>query len=70
MSEASTAAIERHYTPAEIAKAWQVSPRTVQRLFEREPGVLVIGNGRRRRRTLRVPATVLERVQRRLSRGR
>ncbi len=62
---------ERHYAPVEIAKTWSLSADVVRRLFEREPGVLVVGGqtrGKRRYATLRVPESVLERVHRRLSR--
>ena len=37
-----TTALERHYTPDELAAIWSLSADTVRRLFEREPGVLVI----------------------------
>lgn len=66
----SFGAMERHYTPEEIAKAWGVSADTVRRVFEDEPGVLLIENhragSRRRYRTLRIPASVVDRVHRRL----
>lgn len=57
---------ERLFTPAEIAEAWKVSTRTVQDLFRNQPGVVRIGNqlpGRRRRTILRIPESVVERVQ-------
>jgi hypothetical protein len=62
----------RHYAPAEIAELWSLSVDSVRKIFENEPGVLVIGNsvsGRRRRSytTLRIPQQVVERVHRRLS---
>lgn len=61
---------ERHYTVAEIAEAWSLSPDVVRRLFEREPDVLVIRDdaprGKRRYTTLRIPKSVAERVHRRL----
>jgi len=62
----------RHYSPAEIAELWSLSVDTVRRMFENEPGVLVLGNGQPRRAkrsytTLRIPAHVAERVHRRLS---
>jgi hypothetical protein len=64
-------AIERHFTAAEVAELWAVSADTVRRAFEREPGVLVIGDPsprhKRRHVTLRIPASVLDRVHRRLS---
>lgn len=62
---------ERHFTVAQIAEMWQLSPDSVRRLFEREPGVLALGSDhstgyRRRYTTLRVPESVLARVHRRL----
>ena len=63
--------IERHYAVTEIAEMWSLSPDKVRELFEKEPGVLVIGerSPRHKRRyvTLRIPQTVLERVHSRLS---
>ena len=63
----------QHYSPAEIAERWNLSVDSVRKLFEDEPGVLVIGNttprrGKRSYTTLRIPEHVLERVHRRLSR--
>lgn len=63
---------ERHYSPAELSKAWGLSPDTVRSLFGGEPGVLAIGErnlkGKKRRYvTLRIPESVAERVYRRLS---
>lgn len=64
---------EPHYTPAQLAKLWNVSGRTIRRLFYDEPGVLKIGeSGRRRKRdhiTLRIPESVAARVYRERSRG-
>jgi len=57
---------ERHYTVAEIAAMWNLSKDTVRRMFQSEPGVLVLGScssGRKRRyHTLRIPQAVMERV--------
>jgi hypothetical protein len=62
---------ERHYAVADIAELWSLSPDVVRKLFEREPGVLVIGDpgphGKRRYTTLRIPGSVVERVHHRLS---
>ena len=62
---------ERHYVVAEIAELWSLSPDVVRRIFEREPGVLVLGDhgsrSKRRYHTLRIPESVMERVHRRLS---
>jgi hypothetical protein len=62
----------RHYSPAEIAELWNLSVDSVRKLFENEPGVLVLGNatprrGKRSYTTLRIPEQVLERIHRRLS---
>lgn len=62
----------KHYTVAEIAALWSLSDDAVRKIFEKESGVLVIGDTRpslRRRRytTLRIPQDVVERVHRRLS---
>jgi hypothetical protein len=63
-------AIERHYSAEEIGKLWGLSPRTVRRMFEHEPGIIVFGNNgsmkKRRYLTMRIPETVLVRVHRRL----
>ncbi|MDA2914395.1 hypothetical protein MYX77_10675 [Acidobacteriia bacterium AH_259_A11_L15] len=68
--ELPTAIGERHYTVDEIAEAWKLSRDKVRRLFENEPGVLVLENrgafSKRRYRTLRIPESVAERVYRRL----
>jgi hypothetical protein len=66
----SGAAMERHFTPDELGKLWNLSADTVRRLFEREPGVLVIertGARAGRYRTLRMPESVVTRVHRRLT---
>jgi transcriptional regulator GlxA family with amidase domain len=64
-----TASVEQHYSVAQIAERWGLSEDTVRRLFENEPGVLVIETARsrpsrRRYRTLRIPESVIERVHR------
>jgi hypothetical protein len=67
----ASAHIERHFAVAEIAEMRNLSPDRVRKMFQDEPGVLVIGdrNPRHRRRyvTLRIPYAVLQRVHRRLS---
>jgi hypothetical protein len=66
----TAAATERHYTPEELGKTWALSPDTMRRLFENEPGVLIIQKGKssgRRYRTLRIPESVAARVHRQLS---
>jgi hypothetical protein len=61
---------EAHYTVAEVAEMWKLSADTVRKVFENEPGVLVIGTaggrGKGGYRTLRIPESIVERVHRRL----
>lgn len=63
--------IETPYTVAEVAGMTGFSPQTITRLFEREPGVLIINREhterKRRYRSIRIPRAVYERVVRRLS---
>jgi hypothetical protein len=33
---------EQHYTPAEVAKLWRLDVETVRRIFQDEPGVVVL----------------------------
>lgn len=62
-------ALQQHYKPAEIARAWGVSEDMIVRLFREEPGVLRLGSpgtsGKRKYVTLRIPIAVLRRVHRR-----
>jgi hypothetical protein len=62
---------ERHYSVPEIAELWNLSSDAVRRLFQDEPGVLVLGGEgaphKRRYTTLRVPESVLQRVHRRMT---
>ena len=68
---ATSAFAERHYTVAEVAAMWNLSKDAIRRLFQNEPGVLVLANrtrgSKRRYVTLRVPEFVIERVHRRCS---
>ena len=65
-------AAEHHETVAELARRWGWSPKTVVRVFEDEPGVLVLERPETRRkrgyRTITIPQSVAERVHRRLER--
>jgi len=61
---------ERHFSPEQLGELWNLSSDTTRRLFEHEPGVLVIERKRshaRRYRTLRIPESVAARVHRRLA---
>lgn len=59
-------ASERHYTPVEIAKLWQLSPDTVRNIFRNVPGVLKVGSPETLRKrpytSLRIPESVMARV--------
>jgi hypothetical protein len=64
-------ALEKHFSPAELAGLWGVSVETIRSLFRNEPGVLKIGRqGTKYRRgyfTMKIPLEVVTRVHRRLS---
>ena len=64
LSQVPGPAPERVFTVKEIAMEWKCSVDTVQRLFVEEPDVFVMP-GLGRKRTLRIPAEVKERVWRR-----
>ena len=61
---------EPHYTPMELGERWNLSPQMIRKIFEREPGVLKLGEpspkvGKKLKRTystLRIPYSVAERV--------
>jgi len=58
-------ALEKHYSPQEVAELWALSDSAIRRLFQDEPGVLKVGEpsqrlGRKLKRryfTLRIPET-------------
>ena len=64
--ETEQTALQRFHSPEQIAELWALSAHTIRRLFENEPGVLVIERphiyGKRRYRTLRIPESVAQRV--------
>ncbi len=68
MSIAAPSAVERHFTPKEIAALWGIHEVSVRRLFIDEPGVLKLGNLSKRSKrsyvTLRIPESVLDHVSR------
>jgi len=61
----------RYYSVKEIADLLNLSQDCVRKLFQAEPGVLVLGDQsskyKRRYTTLRIPESVLRRVVRRMS---
>jgi hypothetical protein len=68
---AGESVLERCYSPEQLAERWALSSHTIRRIFENEPGVLVIERphvyGKRRHRTLRIPESVAQRVYSRLA---
>ena len=71
----SSTALETHYSPKQLADLWSLSVTKIRRLFEKEIGVLRIGEesrrvGRSLKRsyfTMRIPESVALRVHRRLT---
>jgi hypothetical protein len=67
------AALERHYTCADIAELWSLSKSTVRKIFENEAGVLTWGREETSRgrgyRSMRIPECVLVRVHERMRAG-
>lgn len=65
-----TAALEKHYSVAELAKLWLLSESTIRRIFIEEPGVLKLAHQetrfKRRYTSLRIPERIALRVHRRL----
>jgi len=63
---------EPFYMPSEIAALWRLNVETIRRLFQNEPGVMVIQaptlKGKPPYKTIRIPHSVLERVRARLQR--
>ena len=61
---------EQHYKVQDLSTAWAVSDMTIRRLFEFEAGVLIFGPDetlhKRRKKTMRIPHSVAERVHERL----
>jgi hypothetical protein len=55
-----------------VAELWHLDVETVRRIFQDQPGVVVLQapakKGRRPYKTLRIPESVLDRVHKRLQR--
>jgi len=62
---------EPHYSVAQVAAMWNLSQDAVRKIFQNEPGVLILGGSgsahKRRYFTLRIPQSVVERVHRRMT---
>jgi hypothetical protein len=63
-----TTAFERHYRIAELCDLWGIGRETLRKILVDEPGVVKIRMGRRKyHTTYSVPASVAERIHRRLA---
>lgn len=66
-------AIEKHYTVAEIAALWQLSPDSIRRIFRNRPDVLKLNKPETRFKgsycVLRVPESVMQKVHAELRRA-
>lgn len=63
---------DKAYKPREVAEMWGFSIPTIRKMFMTEPGVILLVRGRGPKDkqayvSMRIPATVLERVRRRLA---
>jgi hypothetical protein len=61
---------EKHFAVNQLAKTWGLSTDTIRRRFMNEPGVLLIrtsAEGKRVYTTMRIPASVAQRVYARLT---
>ena len=68
-----TCAVEAHFSVKQLAELWGFSQRTIRRLIEDEPELVTIRRDSRNKRTYRrvqVPASVAERIHRKLTAGR
>ncbi len=72
VSNLPASSLEPHYSVQVLAELWRLDESTIRRIFEVAPGVLRLGNDKRRSGkreyfTLRIPASVAEReYQRRI----
>lgn len=70
----ATPVFERHFTVQEVADAWHLDHDTIRKIFQDRDDVLKIGRLTSRGKTrsyvsLRIPASVLERVYLERTRG-
>ncbi len=55
---------EKHHRVSDLAALWRVHPKTISRIFSKEPGVLRLPG---KRSVILIPASVAARVHERLS---
>jgi hypothetical protein len=59
---------EKHYRIGDLAEMWCLERETIRKMLLHEPGVIKVRMGRRKiHATYSVPASVAERIHRRLS---
>jgi hypothetical protein len=67
------AALERHYSVAEVASLWNLSEDSIRRLFRDKPGVLKLDSPERLRKrgycVLRIPESVVQKTHAELRRA-
>jgi hypothetical protein len=66
-------ALEPHYSPQQLAVLWGFDASTIRRMFADEPGVLKEGkrarrDGKRQYLSIRIPASIAQRVHERKAR--
>ena len=69
MEQISTLDPNYCYSVKELAFLWNMSPDSIRRLFEHEPGTLIFmiqRTGRRTYRSIRIPGKVALRIQNRM----
>ena len=75
MISPAISALEKHYSVSEVAELWAISAKSVQRMFQDEPGVLklsapsLVKRKRAPKTMLRIPASVLARFHEQRTRG-
>jgi transcriptional regulator GlxA family with amidase domain len=69
----SAPAFEKHFSVNELAEWWGLSERTIRRMFDSEPGVVVLERSetrfKRAYKTVRIPQSVAQRVYRKLKKA-
>jgi hypothetical protein len=61
---------EKHYRIGDLAEIWSLGRETIRNMLVDEPGVIKVRMGRRKTHTTySVPASVAERIHKRLSDG-
>jgi hypothetical protein len=69
-TQAESLADEKHYSPAQLAERWALSPDFIRDLFKNEDGIIVVCRPetlhKRKYETIKIPRSVSHRVHCRL----